>query len=444
MGLRNKYAKDCCCTDCCPVLPSCKFCGGSCSPPTWNVVASGFVDGTCPWSVFNGSFSLLHVSDCLWRHSFSHPTDAQPDGAATVSVFAMDLIAYLLTLPPCSLGFTPGGPYMPAWIVEFKLPCDATCGDTVYYYAFAVDPTSGEFLCLGSNTMSSGCITCVTPTAQALLGPAAAVPASVLLSAPICTRTDNYCQCPCCSPCPPVGSDTTGYPATTGNCDFSLCYTSHVVTDFDDTTDKFLLQPIGRITDPSLLTILAECGAADTWWFGPLLDVPSPDLFVGLGCDYANGQLFTYGVSTRDGPCVATGAFPITGWSCNPFFWTITVDGGDFTDTVTIAGDLSACDDAPMMMRASVRARAALPHAAVLAKASRLTTKPSPHLTLPCIYLGGATGEKALCPSCVGHVEVKTFACSLHGQCSTHKPLPGLACCQTCPDYTPVAGDPHA
>lgn len=52
----------------------------------------------------------------------------------------------------------------------------------------------------------------------------------------------------------------------------------------------------------------------------------------------------------------------------------------------------------------------------------------------PCVHLGKATGERRLCPSCRGHVEVKVMACALHGQCTTGKPIDGLQWCGTCPD----------
>lgn len=82
--------------------------------------------------------------------------------------------------------------------------------------------------------------------------------------------------------------------------------------------------------------------------------------------------------------------------------------------------------------------------AAVLAP-SRMVRKPaarpaSPAVAAspraPCAHLGDPTGTREPCPSCRGHVEVKLRACALHGSCTTHKSLDGLACCQTCPDHT--------
>jgi hypothetical protein len=54
--------------------------------------------------------------------------------------------------------------------------------------------------------------------------------------------------------------------------------------------------------------------------------------------------------------------------------------------------------------------------------------------SMPCIHLGGETGERRNCPTCQGHVEVKLRECALHGQCSTRKKLDNIACCAGCPD----------
>ncbi len=55
----------------------------------------------------------------------------------------------------------------------------------------------------------------------------------------------------------------------------------------------------------------------------------------------------------------------------------------------------------------------------------------------PCRHLGGPTGERRTCRTCAGHVDIKLRACALYGQCTTHKVLEGVACCQICPDYSP-------
>jgi hypothetical protein len=54
---------------------------------------------------------------------------------------------------------------------------------------------------------------------------------------------------------------------------------------------------------------------------------------------------------------------------------------------------------------------------------------------VPCVHLGAATGARRLCPSCRGKVEVKVLACTLYGECTVARPVEGLACCATCPDY---------
>jgi hypothetical protein len=73
----------------------------------------------------------------------------------------------------------------------------------------------------------------------------------------------------------------------------------------------------------------------------------------------------------------------------------------------------------------------------------RLWGEPEPACSPgPCRHRGAATGERVLCPTCQGKVELKLFACGLHGRCTTHKPAPGLACCGDCPDYDPGAPSP--
>jgi hypothetical protein len=53
-----------------------------------------------------------------------------------------------------------------------------------------------------------------------------------------------------------------------------------------------------------------------------------------------------------------------------------------------------------------------------------------------CRHRGGGLRQE-VCPSCRGHVRLKVLACALHGECTVGRPLPGLACCATCPDYDP-------
>ncbi len=56
----------------------------------------------------------------------------------------------------------------------------------------------------------------------------------------------------------------------------------------------------------------------------------------------------------------------------------------------------------------------------------------------PCRHLGGATGELVACPSCKGAVQLKTFACAVHGSCTPAKRAPGTACCVGCGQYEPA------
>ena len=54
----------------------------------------------------------------------------------------------------------------------------------------------------------------------------------------------------------------------------------------------------------------------------------------------------------------------------------------------------------------------------------------------PCRHLGPATGRTVSCPTCSGRVELKTFACAVHGECTAGKAAPGVACCTGCPDHS--------
>lgn len=63
--------------------------------------------------------------------------------------------------------------------------------------------------------------------------------------------------------------------------------------------------------------------------------------------------------------------------------------------------------------------------------------QPRRRVGLPCVHLGGETGEEILCPTCAGHVRVKTRRCSVHGSCVPARPVEGVPCCLTCPSYSP-------
>lgn len=52
----------------------------------------------------------------------------------------------------------------------------------------------------------------------------------------------------------------------------------------------------------------------------------------------------------------------------------------------------------------------------------------------PCHHRGPAVSTRP-CDSCRGHVQIKIYACDLHGQCTIATPLDGAACCDACPDY---------
>lgn len=73
-----------------------------------------------------------------------------------------------------------------------------------------------------------------------------------------------------------------------------------------------------------------------------------------------------------------------------------------------------------------------------------LTKKPAASPSLPvlagkCFHLGEPTGNTVTCPTCRGHVELKTFACGVHGTCVTptdRKEIAGVGCCKGCKDHT--------
>jgi hypothetical protein len=44
------------------------------------------------------------------------------------------------------------------------------------------------------------------------------------------------------------------------------------------------------------------------------------------------------------------------------------------------------------------------------------------------------------CRTCCGVVQLKVFACVVHGECTVGKALPGVACCATCADHEPQPG----
>lgn len=65
-------------------------------------------------------------------------------------------------------------------------------------------------------------------------------------------------------------------------------------------------------------------------------------------------------------------------------------------------------------------------------------SRPQPiPLRKPCQHLG-AEIRRQLCPSCQGHVEIKIFACALHGECARSEKADAVRCCQTCADHLPI------
>lgn len=55
---------------------------------------------------------------------------------------------------------------------------------------------------------------------------------------------------------------------------------------------------------------------------------------------------------------------------------------------------------------------------------------------LPCIHLGGDTGERLECGGCKGSVKIKILVCAVHGRCTLARQAgDGIACCKMCADY---------
>lgn len=55
-----------------------------------------------------------------------------------------------------------------------------------------------------------------------------------------------------------------------------------------------------------------------------------------------------------------------------------------------------------------------------------------------CAHLGAPTGATVPCASCRGRVELKVFACGVHGRCTLAKRVEGVACCTGCVDAVPI------
>lgn len=53
-------------------------------------------------------------------------------------------------------------------------------------------------------------------------------------------------------------------------------------------------------------------------------------------------------------------------------------------------------------------------------------------INLVCIHRGEWTGETRECAGCQGAVQIKLFACAVHGACSMKTKLEDVACCVGC------------
>lgn len=52
-----------------------------------------------------------------------------------------------------------------------------------------------------------------------------------------------------------------------------------------------------------------------------------------------------------------------------------------------------------------------------------------------CANLGDST-RRIECQTCNGRIELKVFACAVHGECTARKRVDGVqGCCTNCPDY---------
>jgi hypothetical protein len=65
--------------------------------------------------------------------------------------------------------------------------------------------------------------------------------------------------------------------------------------------------------------------------------------------------------------------------------------------------------------------------------------EPPPTVVKPpatCVHLGPEVRQQ-VCDTCAGKQRIKIFGCTIYGDCTLGKKLDGLACCATCPDYSP-------
>lgn len=84
-------------------------------------------------------------------------------------------------------------------------------------------------------------------------------------------------------------------------------------------------------------------------------------------------------------------------------------------------GRVAETSDSPLVTEGSHNAAESLPA--------------TPRVVSTCRHRG-AVAHLVDCPTCYGHVKVKTFACGIHGECTIGKQVDGLQCCRECPDRT--------
>lgn len=53
-----------------------------------------------------------------------------------------------------------------------------------------------------------------------------------------------------------------------------------------------------------------------------------------------------------------------------------------------------------------------------------------------CIHRSANSVRTEQCASCGGNVQIKVFACSIHKECTLSKKLNGIACCESCKDFS--------
>lgn len=70
------------------------------------------------------------------------------------------------------------------------------------------------------------------------------------------------------------------------------------------------------------------------------------------------------------------------------------------------------------------------------ARKVRKNCQKAPKITTPCIHLGAELRQQE-CQTCQGSTRIKVFACFVHGEATIAKQLESVACCQSCPDYSP-------